>query len=189
MEANEDSAVRYRIEPRQSQFVVQAFAEGMLSVFGHNPSMAIRGFGGDARCVPGTLQQASVLMLVQSDSLAVIGKVSDKDRLEIERMMREDVLEIARYPEIVFMSTSVSASPAAGGEFRARIAGSLSLHGVTREHRIDARVTVNGGTLRARGEFGLRQSDYNIKPVSVMGGTLKVKDDLKFSFDIHANAE
>ncbi|HEV7857671.1 MAG TPA: YceI family protein [Pyrinomonadaceae bacterium] len=189
MEANGNNAVRYRIEPRQSQFVVQAFAEGMLSVFGHNPSMAIRGFGGDARCVPGTLEQASVLMLVQSDSLAVIGQVSEKDRLEIERMMRADVLEIARYPEIVFMSTSVSASPVAAGQFEARIAGSLSLHGVTREHRTNARVTVDGNSLRARGEFGLRQSDYNIKPVSVMGGTLKVKDDLKFSFDIHAIAE
>jgi polyisoprenoid-binding protein YceI len=189
MEANENSAVRYRIDPRQSKFVLQAFAEGMLSVFGHNPTIAIQGFGGDARCVPGTLQEASVLMLVQANSLAVIGKVSEKDRLEIERGMREDVLEIARYPEIVFMSESVSASPVAAGQFQARIAGSLTLHGVTREHRIDARVTVNGGSLRAGGEFGLRQSDYNIKPVSVMGGTLKVKDDLKFSFDIRANAD
>jgi polyisoprenoid-binding protein YceI len=189
METNENSVVRYRIEPRQSQLVVQAFAEGMLSVFGHNPTIAIQGFGGDARCVPGTLQQASVLMLVQAGSLAVIGKVSEKDRLEIERGMREDVLEIARYPEIVFMSTSVSASPVAQGQFQAQIAGSLSLHGVTREHRIDARVTVNGGTLRARGEFGLRQSDHNIKPASVMGGTLKVKDDLKFSFDISAERQ
>jgi polyisoprenoid-binding protein YceI len=125
-------------------------------------------------------------MLVQADSLAVTGKVSEKDRLEIERGMRADVLEIARYREIVFMSKSVSASAVAVGQFQARIEGNLSLHGVTREHRIDARVTLNGDNLRARGEFGLRQSDYNIKPVSVMGGTLKVKDDLKFSFDIVA---
>jgi polyisoprenoid-binding protein YceI len=189
MTENENAPVRYRIDAKQSQFLVQAFAEGMLSMFGHNPSIAICGFGGDARCVPETLQQASLLMLVQASSLAVTGKVSEKDRAEIERAMRADVLEIARYPEIVFMSKSIAASPSSQGHFQARITGSLTLHGVTRDEQIDARVTVNGNALRARGEFQLRQSDYNIKPVSVMGGTLKVKDELKFSFDINAEKQ
>jgi polyisoprenoid-binding protein YceI len=188
MEANENVPVRYRIEPRQSQFVVQAFAEGLLAVFGHNPSIAVRGFGGDAKFVPGTLQQASLLMLVQAGSLAVTGKASEKDRVEIERAMRDKILEIARYPEMVFMSTSVNANRTGEGRFRAQIKGSLTLHGVTRDQLIDAQVTVNGNSLRARGEFTLRQSDYKIKPVSVMGGTLKVKDEVKLSFDIQAIA-
>jgi len=38
--------------------------------------------------------------------------------------------------------------------------------------------------LHAFGEFTIRQSDYNIKPISAIGGGLKVKDELKFSFDI-----
>ncbi|CAN5368602.1 MAG: YceI family protein [Pyrinomonadaceae bacterium] len=189
MSANETNVVRYRIDASRSRFTVQATASGLFSAFGHNPTIAIRGFGGDARCVPGTLEAASLLLLAQADSLAVTDKVSDKDRREIERMMREDVLEIAHYPEIVFMSASVSANRMTQNEYRVRIDGNLSLHGVTRRCPIDAQVTVNGDSLRARGEFSLRQTDYGIKPVSVAGGTLKVKDELEFSFDINANAD
>ncbi len=186
MSMNEASVVRYRIDASQSRFTVQGVAEGMLSMFGHNPLIAICGFGGDVRCVPGTLESASLLMLVQADSLAVVNKVSDKDKREMERGMREDVLEIARYPEVVFMSTKVSANRIDEGQYQARVNGKLSLHGVTRDHQIDAQVTVNGNSLRAQGEFPLRQTDYNIKPVSAVGGTLKMKDELKFSFDIMA---
>ena len=186
MSMNEAIVVRYRIDASRSRFTVQGFAEGMLSMFGQNPLIAICGFGGDVRCVPDTLEPASLLMLVQADSLAVVNKVSDKDKREMERGMREDVLEIARYPEIVFMSTKVSASRTAEGRYQARISGNLSLHGVTREHTINAQALANESSLRAQGEFSLRQTDYNIKLVSAVGGTLKMKDELKLSFDIIA---
>jgi polyisoprenoid-binding protein YceI len=189
MSMNEASVVRYRIDAGRSRFTVQGLAEGMLSMFGHNPVIAICGFGGDVRCVPETLESASLLMLVQADSLAVVNKVSDKDRREMERGMREDVLEIARYPEVVFMSTKVAANRMAEGRYQIRIDGNLSLHGVTREQQINAQVSVNGSSLRAQGEFPLRQTDYHIKPVSAVGGTLKMKDELKLSFDISAIAD
>ena len=189
MSMNEASVVRYRIDAGRSRFFVQGMAEGMLSMFGHDPVIAVCGFGGDVRCVPDTLESASLLMLVQADSLAVVNKVSDKDRREMERGMRQDVLEIARYPEIVFVSTKVAANRTAEGQYQTRINGTLSLHGVTRDQQINARVTVNGGGLRAQGEFALRQSDYRIKPVSAVGGTLKLKDELRLSFDIVAERQ
>lgn len=175
---------RYRIDARQSRFVVQVEASGLLSVFGHNPVIAVCGFGGDVRFDRETPDRSSVLMLAQTNSLAVAGEVTEKDRSEIERMMRNEVLETSRYPEAVFMSTNVSMNRIADDRYQARINGSLSLHGVTHSHTIDAHVMVNGNYLRAQGEFPLRQSDYNIKQVSVMGGTLKVKDEVKLSFDI-----
>ncbi|MGB8507507.1 MAG: YceI family protein, partial [Pyrinomonadaceae bacterium] len=158
MSVNEGAAVRYPIDAGRSRFTVQGSADGLLSMFGHDPVIAICGFGGDARFVPGTLESASLLMLVQADSLAVVNKVSDKDRREMERAMREDLLEVARYPEIVFMSTSISASRTGEGQYRAGISGKLSLHGVTRDHSIEARLTVSEGVLRAQGEFSLRQT-------------------------------
>ena len=51
----------------------------------------------------------------------------------------------------------------------------------------DAFVTFYESSLRAQGQFAIRQSNYGIKPVSVAAGTIKVKDELKFSFDIVAN--
>ncbi len=49
-----------------------------------------------------------------------------------------------------------------------------------------------GDTLWAAGEFSVRQSDceiYEIKPVSDAGGAVKLKDDLKLSFDITARKQ
>ena len=184
----ETGVVRYRIDAGGSRFFVQAFAEGLLSVFGHNPTIAVCGFGGDAQFVPGTLRQASLLMLVRADSLAVVGEMSEKDRREMERVMREEVLETSRYPEIVYLSTGVTADRVAEGQYQVTIIGNLSLHGVTRDQQIEAHVDVNDDDLRARGEFPLRQSDYGIKSVSVAGGVLRVKDELKLSFDILAHA-
>lgn len=180
------TTVRYRIDAVRSRFSVQATASGLFSAFGHNPMIAICGLGGDVRFVSGTLEAASLLMLIRSDSLAVIDKVSAKDRLEIERAMRDEVLEIARYPEIVFMSTNVTANHVTESLYRVQIAGDLSLHGVTRRLPLDAQVTLEESSLRAQGEFTLRQTDYGIKPTSVAAGTLKVKDEVQFSFDIVA---
>ncbi len=189
MSATDNNIVRYRLDASRSRFVVQAFANGLFSMFGHNPTIAICGFGGDAQFELSTLGRASLLMLVTPDSFTVTDKVSDKDRREIERAMREDVLEIARYPEIVFMSKKTSAHPIAEGKHHVKITGDLTLHGATREHMVDANVTFNQDSLSAQGEFSLRQTDYNIKPVSIAGGTLKVKDQLKFSFDIIAEKQ
>ena len=75
------------------------------------------------------------------------------------------------------------------GRFNAAIAGELSLHGVSQNVTINAQVVVNGATLRGFGEFSVRQTDYDIKLVSVAGGTLKVKDELKVSFDILARKQ
>jgi hypothetical protein len=46
-----------------------------------------------------------------------------------------------------------------------------------------------GDMLRATGEVSIRQSDYGIEPVSAAGGTIKLKDELKLSFDISARKQ
>src|SRR5262249_12625580 len=112
--------------------------------------------------------------------------VNAKDQQEIERLMRDEVLETARYPEIVFATTGVSGNKLGDTMYRLKITGNLNLHGVTNPCVMDAQVWVMPDSLRAQGEFPLRQTDYRIKLVSAAGGTIKVKDELKFSFDIVA---
>jgi polyisoprenoid-binding protein YceI len=188
MSAHVAEIARYRLDAGRSRFTVQAFAEGLLSSFGHDPVIAIRDFEGEVEFVPGTLEGAHVRMTIKTDSLAVQDDVKEKDRHEIERMMRGEVLEVSNYPEVVFESASVTASRIREGRYRARVIGNLTLHGVTQPNLwIQAEVTFNDDdTLRAQGDFSIRQTDYKIKPVSVAGGTLKVKNELKFKFDIVA---
>jgi polyisoprenoid-binding protein YceI len=188
--AAQPAVVHYHLVAGESTFTVQAFAEGLFSAFGHDPVIAIRNFSGALLFVPGTFESASLRVTVDANSLAVTGNVKEKDRVDIERTMREQVLEVQRYPEIVFSSNNISASRVAEGRYRARIIGDLTLHGVTQRNLwISAEATVKDDTLRARGDFSLKQTDFGMKPFSAVGGTIKLKNELKFVFDIAARKD
>lgn len=178
--------LRYRIDSGQSRFIVRAFVGGLLSSFGHDHTIAIREFTGEANLTPNTVAPASMQMTIKANSLVVVDKVSASDKKEIETKMRNEVLETAQYESIVFKSTNISASKTAEGQYEVQIWGDVTLHGVTKSIWFKGQMTVRGNTLRAKGEFALRQSEFKIKAVSVAGGTIKVKDELKFSFEIVA---
>ena len=67
--------------------------------------------------------------------------------------------------------------------------GDLTLHGVTRTLPVSARAVINGNTVRATGEFSVRQSDYEMRAVSAAAGAIRIKDDVKITFDIVARKE
>ena len=180
---------RYVIDSRSSRFTVQAFATGLLSKLGHNPTIAIRDFSGEMKFNPDQLEAGFFRLLIKSDSLSVQDDISDKDVREIERLMKQEVLETAKFPEIVYEATSISVTKMADMLCSARLNGSLTMHGVTRNQPIPVRVALLGSMLRASGDFALNQTDYNIKLVSVAGGALKLKDELKFSFEIVARKQ
>ena len=181
--------LNYRIDAGKSRFAVRVFASGMLSALGHSPTLAIQEFTGEATFAPGNPEQASIHIVVKSSSLEVTDDISRKDRTEIKNTMEREVLESSTYPEITFQSSQVSLNMLGENRYAASVAGDLTLHGVTRSETISAQVTPSDDTLRANGEFSLRQSDYRIKLVSVAGGTLKVKDEVKITFDLTARKQ
>jgi polyisoprenoid-binding protein YceI len=183
------AAVRYLIDKSSSRFTVRAFATGMLSSLGHSPTLAIRDFEGELEFSPENLGAASLRLRVKADSLEVTDDIKSKDRQEMESTMNKTVLESAKYPEIVFATSSVSASVQGEGRYQANLNGILTMHGVSRPVTIPAQVTLMGDMLRAGGEFPILQSTFGIAPVSVAGGTLKLKDELKFAFDIVARKQ
>ncbi len=188
-EVSTASAVSYLIEARISRFTLRVFASGMLSAFGHSPTIAIRDFAGEARLNPSALESAWLHLTVKAASLQVTDNISDKDRREIEREMQENVLEIVRHPEIVYECSRVTVSNTLNGQTAITLNGNLTLHGQTRPQAVPAGIAFSGDMLRVFGEFSLRQSDYNIKLVSAIGGGLKVKDEVRFFFDIVARKQ
>jgi polyisoprenoid-binding protein YceI len=186
IDATSAAGTVYVLDPGLSRFTARAFATGLLASLGHNPLFAIRRFEGEAKFSGEAQKQASLRIVVQSASLELTDQVSDKDRREIERAMRNDVLETARFPEVSFEAINPSLSKGGEALYWANLTGKLTLHGVTQPQQITAQVTVTGDQLRASGEFSLRQSSYGIKPVSVAGGTMKIKDDVKVTFDFIA---
>lgn len=123
---------RFKIDPKRSRFVVQAFATGMLSVMGHNPTIGIRAFKGEVEFDPDALHACGLNLTIQSASLSVLDDVSDKDRREMERLMKDDVLEVEKYPEICYDASQLSVTRHDNALYKASMDGNLRFHGVTR---------------------------------------------------------
>ncbi len=176
--------MRFRIDSQGSRFTARAFVGGALSAMGHNPTFAIRDFSGEVVYHPDDPTSSSLRLMMKAASLALADSVSDKDRREIERATQEQVLETGKFPEITFECAASGVT--AGGPMQLTLAGDLTLHGVTHAQMVTVRVYLTGDTLRGQGEATVRQSDYGIRPVSVAGGMLKVKDEIKVAYDIVA---
>ena len=186
----EASAVRYLIDASASTFVAQAFATGLLSSFGHDPKISIRAFEGEVSFTHTGLsvEGARINISIQAESLEVMDDISEKDKNEIRRKMYEEVLETDRFPEIIYQCSRISAS-GSGERYWVALNGELTLHGVIRSLPISARATINGGSLRASGEFSIKQSEYQIAPVSAAAGAIRLKDEVKCTFDIVARKQ
>jgi polyisoprenoid-binding protein YceI len=184
METAKATLAHYIVDAKASKFTVQAFATGILSAVGHNPTLSVRNLNGDAQFSPEMLQGSGCHLSVGAASLSVQDDVSDKDRREIERFMNEQVLEVAKYPEIIYEAPVISITKLGDSLCSAVLDGNLTLHGVTCRQQVTARIAVFGTMLRASGDFTLKQTDYQIKLISVAGGAIKLKDELKVSFEM-----
>jgi polyisoprenoid-binding protein YceI len=183
LEANREAKMaHYTIDASRSRFTLQAFATGLLSAMGHNPTFAIRKFSGEVVLDAASLERSSIRINIDPASIEV---TDDRDSEEIERRMRDEVLEINRFSEIVYHCDRVSGS-GTGGQYWVTLQGELSLHGVTQPLPISSTVTMAENSLRANGSFSVRQTDFDIELVSALGGAIRVKDEIKFSFDIVA---
>ncbi len=189
METAKATLLHYVVDVRASRFIVQAFATGILSAMGHNPRIGIRTFSGEVDFSADAAQAGGFRLTLKSNSLGVLDDISDKDRREIEKMMNEQVLDSSKYPDIIYEAPNVTIARIDGSFYSAHLAGILSFHGTTRNQSITARIAVFDEMIRASGEFVLNQSDFGIKPISVAGGALKVKDELKFSFEMVARKQ
>src|SRR5262245_9888997 len=125
--------MRYLIDANRRILVVQAFARGMLSAFGHNPRLAVREIDGELEFDPAAPNASTLRMTARADSLVVIDDVSEQDRREIERTTREDILDAKRFAQIDFRSESVTMYQTDAGRYQTRLVGELTVRGVTRE--------------------------------------------------------
>lgn len=93
-------------------------------------------------------------------------------------------LDVKRHPTIGYRSDEIVATD--GGY---RLAGSLAIHGKTHPRAIDLQVTDLGDTWRLTSDSVVRQSEFGVKPYSLMMGSLRVADDVTVSFSANLGQE
>jgi polyisoprenoid-binding protein YceI len=163
------------MKPGESAVTIHVFKSGLFSGFAHN-HVVIAPVGGAS--IDPTGLKAEVSFTVK-DMKVVDPGVSEKDRAEIQRtMLGAHVLDAQKYPEIRFKSARIErTSPE-----HFHVTGTLELHGTARQLSFD----VTGPAEHYHGATRLKQSDFGIKPISLFGGSVKVKDELELEFDVYA---
>jgi polyisoprenoid-binding protein YceI len=166
------------IDVRDSKVIVQVFKTSVFSAFGDNHEV-------EAPISEGFVDEGAsrVTFAIESQRMKVLDPdlSPDKRRQVQERMLGPEVLDVTHFPQIKFESTTVEqASPR-----HLLVHGRLSLHGVTRPLIVNVQ-TENG---RYVGEATLKQRDFGITPISIAGGSVKVKDELRIKFDIRTNTQ
>jgi len=166
------------IDPARSVMTIRVFKSGLFSGFAHNHEIEARGLEGQII----TTEKQQVNLRVDARKIKVLDpQVSADDRAEIQQTMEgPKVLDITRFPEVRFQSTSVVQK----GPNLWEVSGNLTLHGQTRP--VTVRVSGNGS--RYSGQATVQQRDFGIQPVSLFGGTVKVKNEVKLEFDIQTTS-
>jgi len=161
-----------------SKITVHVEKTGLFSAFAHNHVIAAPLASGAIDVQKQTIQ----LTFRAADMKVLDPDASASDRSTVETNMKGDeVLDVARFPEIKFVSTSVDA-PATGAGVPAhyQVHGNLTLHGVTRP--IEMSVVFSGG--HYTGKVTLKQTDFGITPIKIGGGAIRVKDPIEIDFEI-----
>jgi len=162
------------IDVQRSTITIHVGKAGLLSAAGHDHTISARISSGTIRESPAPHVEFTVetaKMTVQPDP-----KVDAKTQATIQKDMGEMTLETRKFPDITFRSSRVE--KLADGQWK--VEGDLSLHGVTKP--VSLAVKRSGGSYTAH--TVLKQTDFGIKPISVAGGTIKVKNEVEIDFVI-----
>ncbi|HWT48186.1 MAG TPA: YceI family protein, partial [Mycobacterium sp.] len=91
-------------------------------------------------------------------------------------------LDAGRYPEIRFTADVIDRI-----DDGYRLTGTLQIRGKSRKHVIDLRTEDLGEAWRMSAESAVRQTDYGVKPYSMLMGSMQVADEVTVSFTaVHA---
>lgn len=163
--------------PAASKITIHVHRSGLFSAFGHDHIVSAPIAQGKLD----TTRKTAEIVVAAKQMKVVDTDVSEKDRAEIQAtMLGPSVLNSDKFPEIRFQSSHVEEIKAKEGH-RFRVTGNLVLHGVTKELTFDVDRNTEG---QYHGKTKLKQTEFGIQPVSVAGGTVKVKDELEIEFSI-----
>jgi polyisoprenoid-binding protein YceI len=172
---NSLSAQSKAIDVNKSSLKIRAFKSGAFSAFAHNHEI-------QAPIAEGKIDSSgnSVQLRVDSRQMRVLDpEISADKRAEIQHTMQSAaVLDAEKFPDISYQSTTVTSR----GESHWEVRGDLTLHGKKEPVVVD--VTLRDG--HYRGSASVKQTAFGMKPITIAGGTVKVKDEVRIEFDIVA---
>ncbi len=186
------SAKQLAVDGTRSVLVLRIWKEGPGSVFAHDHVAHATKLSGSVRWDPAHPDASAVEVTAVADGIVMdepnirrrfgMPLIKDVDRRSIQRTMQSaQQLDVATYKTITFRSRRVDSA----GDGKLRIAGTFTLHGVSREVTFAATIDQRGEYLHANGSFRFRQSDFGITPYS-FGNTVRNQDEVELQVELLA---
>jgi polyisoprenoid-binding protein YceI len=168
----------HELGPDTGTLLVKTSRTGAAAKAGHDLVIEVTSWNGTLE-LGADPAQSSVALDADATSLHVrdgtggMQALGDNDKASIVQSIDEDVL---KRQDISFRSTEVSAAD--GG--RIRVQGELTLIGNTNPIVFELTIGEDG---RLTGSALLKQTDWGIKPYSILFGALKVADEVEVGLD------
>jgi polyisoprenoid-binding protein YceI len=174
----------HAVDPAQSLIAITVRRGGPLARLGHDHVVASRSLTGFAAPAAGRadLQFRLDQMTVDEPALrseAALDTQPSAAAIEGTRINMLKVLEAERFPLVLLHAERVP-----GNSETLLVA--ITLHGVTRAVEVPAWIDSGASGITASGTLQLRQTDFGIVPMSVLGGAMTVQDTLELRFRIVA---
>jgi polyisoprenoid-binding protein YceI len=162
------------------ELLVHTAVAGRAAKIGHRLTIAMKRWQATVRWSGS--EPAAAKLTVDVDSLEVLhgeGGVTPLSGPE-KVLVRSNALrqlDAGSFPQICFEAETIEKS---GDGYR--LAGTLQIRGKTRAQVIDLRTDDLGDAWRLSSQASVRQSDFGVKPYSLLMGSLKVADDVTVSY-------
>jgi polyisoprenoid-binding protein YceI len=187
----------YTVSSDASRLHILVYRGGKLARLGHNHVVTSRSISGRAWLHP-EFERSGFELTVPVQSLIVddpedrrahgadfpLG-ISQKDIEGTKRnMLRPEVLDGERYPTI-----SIKCAEVKGTRDSPTVTARITIKEGTRDISVPVQIAIDGARLTATGEFDILQTDFGMKPFSVVLGALEVQDRLHLEFSIVAEKD
>lgn len=194
--AASSSAKMYQVDPAASTLHILVYRGGPMARLGHNHVVSSQNLQG--RVWQGAALEDSgfditvpVNDLVVDDNTARATEgadfplnISDDAKQGTKaNMLRETLLDGARYPEIHITSVRVQ-----GSAISPVVIAALRIKDQTRQVTVPVTLQTTDAGLRISGAFEIKQTDFGITPLSIAMGALLVVDTVTIKFDLQAQA-
>jgi polyisoprenoid-binding protein YceI len=88
-----------------------------------------------------------------------------------------------QHPNITYRMTSFSSRPE-NGAYAAVVTGMLTVNGIEKEVSLDAVLSGDAQALKAVGSTKFKMTDFGIKPVTALLGTIRTGDEVTIKFEL-----
>ena len=184
------AARRYRIDPNESDIRIFVFRTGRAARVGHNHVITGEGYEGTLLLTE-TVIDSTVDLSIPVKSLLVddpkareasgpdfSDQPSEEDRAAILRNMLSNVILNADNHGAVTLHARVVDGKSSSWQLDADI----TIRGVTKRVRTPVTLDKSHERIVASGTLQILQSDFGIRPFSVLAGALQVKDEVKLQY-------